>query len=40
MNNVEVDDFDEDDFVAGKATEGEANDIEETQDECYSNKSG
>ena len=33
MNNVEEDDFDEDDFVAGKETEGEANDKEETQDE-------
>ena len=37
---MEEDDFDEDDFVAGKETEGEANDKEETQDEWYSKKSG
>jgi len=33
MFNVEVDDVDEDDFIAGKEAEGDANAKEETQDE-------
>ena len=30
---VEVDDIDKDDFVAGKEAEGDAIDVDETQDE-------
>ena len=36
--HVEVDDVEEDNFVAGNEAEGDANDKEETQDELYSKR--